>query len=171
MNETYVTILGNVVDEPVLRATSSGDPFVTFRLASTPRRRRPGSNEFVNADSNFYDVVAFRQLALHAGSSVRKSQPLMVYGQLRVQQWSSGGKRGTRVTVEATSIGHDLRRGIADFSKRMPFGLPPAPAEPASATGTGPRNGDVARGDVAREPAALQIARPEPDADSRPIAG
>ena len=69
MNETYVTILGNVVDEPVLRATSSGDPFVTFRLASTPRRRRPGSNEFVNADSNFYDVVAFRQLALHAGSN------------------------------------------------------------------------------------------------------
>lgn len=166
MNETYVTILGNVVDEPVLRTTSSGDPFVTFRLASTPRRRRPGSNEFVNGDSNFYDVVAFRQLALHVGSSVRKSQPLIIFGQLRVQQWSSGDKRGTKVTVEATSIGHDLRRGNADFSKRMPFGLPHTTAEPAPATGAGPRNGDAAR-----EPVALQIARPEPDADSRPIAG
>ena len=166
MNETYVTILGNVVDEPVLRTTSSGDPFVTFRLASTPRRRRPGSNEFVNGDSNFYDVGAFRQLALHVGSSVRKSQPLIIFGQLRVQQWSSGDKRGTKVTVEATSIGHDLRRGNADFSKRMPFGLPHTTAEPAPATGAGPRNGDAAR-----EPVALQIARPEPDADSRPIAG
>ena len=39
MNDTYVTIAGNAVEDPVRRTTNSGDPFVHFRLASTPRRR------------------------------------------------------------------------------------------------------------------------------------
>ena len=34
MNETYVTVSGNVVGDPVARLTKADVPFVTFRVAS-----------------------------------------------------------------------------------------------------------------------------------------
>ena len=38
-NETTITIVGNLVDGPDLRFTTAGQPFVRFRIASTPRYR------------------------------------------------------------------------------------------------------------------------------------
>ncbi len=37
MNETQLTITGNLVDDPELRFTPSGQPVAKFRVASTPR--------------------------------------------------------------------------------------------------------------------------------------
>ena len=37
MNETQLTITGNLVDDPELRFTPSGQPVAKFRIASTPR--------------------------------------------------------------------------------------------------------------------------------------
>ena len=37
MNETQLTIAGNLVDDPELRFTPSGQPVAKFRIASTPR--------------------------------------------------------------------------------------------------------------------------------------
>ena len=46
MNETQLTITGNLVDDPELRFTPSGQPVAKFRIASTPRyfdkQRTPG---------------------------------------------------------------------------------------------------------------------------------
>jgi Single-strand binding protein family len=38
-NETTLTITGNLVDDPELRFTPSGQPVAKFRVASTPRYR------------------------------------------------------------------------------------------------------------------------------------
>lgn len=38
MNDTAMTIVGNVVDEPRLRVTKSGHSVTNFRIASTSRR-------------------------------------------------------------------------------------------------------------------------------------
>ncbi len=38
MNDTKITIVGNVVDEPRLRETRSGVKVASFRIASTSRR-------------------------------------------------------------------------------------------------------------------------------------
>ncbi|NLG54563.1 MAG: single-stranded DNA-binding protein, partial [Rhodococcus sp.] len=40
MNETYVTVVGYAGTNPIL--TTSGKPYVTFRLGSTRRIRRDG---------------------------------------------------------------------------------------------------------------------------------
>ncbi|MBK8733436.1 MAG: single-stranded DNA-binding protein [Actinomycetales bacterium] len=42
MNGGYVTVVGNVTAEPVLRETKNGRPFATFQVASTARRYDPG---------------------------------------------------------------------------------------------------------------------------------
>jgi len=36
-NETTLTVTGNLVDDPELRFTPSGQPVAKFRIASTPR--------------------------------------------------------------------------------------------------------------------------------------
>lgn len=133
MNDTYVTIAGNAVEDPVRRTTSQGDPFVHFRLASTPRRRT-ASGEYVDADTSFVDVHAFRGLARNAAASIAKGQPLVVHGRLRVREWSSGESRGTNVEIEAAHIGHDLRWGSAVFTKAS---IEAAPREPSGAERSG----------------------------------
>lgn len=162
MNETYMTTHGNVVADPVRRVTVNGDPYVTFRIASTVRRRRANSDEYYDAYTNYYDVVAFRQLAVNVAASLGKGQPVVVHGQQRIKPWSKGDKSGTDVEVEAQIIGHDLRRGTAAF-ERVTRGLAVAadpaqvPAMPAmEATGDGVAAGqDPARDDGGYEPERL----------------
>ncbi|MDO5711111.1 MAG: single-stranded DNA-binding protein [Micrococcales bacterium] len=125
MNDTYVTIAGNAVEDPVRRTTSNGDPFVHFRLASTPRRRVQATGEYADGDTNFVDVHAFRGLARNAAASIAKGQPLVVHGLLRVREWASGDSRGTNVEIEAIHIGHDLRWGSAVFTKTAHDAAPP----------------------------------------------
>ena len=44
MNDTQLTITGNLVDDPELRFTPSGQPVAKFRIASTPRYFDKASN-------------------------------------------------------------------------------------------------------------------------------
>jgi single-strand DNA-binding protein len=117
MNETYVTISGNVVETPVRRATRAGVPFVTFRLASTVRRLDPASNSYVDAGTSFVNVTAFRGLGINVDACVERGQPVIVHGRLKVTHWVSAERSGTSVDIDAQSIGHDLSRGQARFSK------------------------------------------------------
>lgn len=134
MNETQVTMVGNAVEDPVLRFGKSGQQFITFRLASTVRRRDATTGLFVDAGTNFVTVLAFRQLARNAAESIRKGQPVVVSGRLRVNQWTSGERTGTSVEIDAAALGHDLSRGIASFTKvkNGPFGEGSFPADAAT---------------------------------------
>ena len=48
MNESYVTVSGNVVGDPVVRTTRASVPFVTFRVASTVRRVDGKTGEYID---------------------------------------------------------------------------------------------------------------------------
>ena len=63
MNETTLTIAGNLVDDPELRFTPAGQPVAKFRIASTPRYRdsRPASGR--TATALFLTCVVWRQAA------------------------------------------------------------------------------------------------------------
>ncbi len=117
MNETYVTICGNVVAEPTQRSTQGGVPFTAFRVASTVRRRgRDG--EFEDGPTSYYNVTAFRALGLNVASSVGKGEPVIVHGRQRVSQWQrDDGSYGTSVEIDASDVGHDLSRGATTFTR------------------------------------------------------
>jgi single-strand DNA-binding protein len=117
MNETYVTVSGNVVGDPVVRATRANVPFVTFRVASNVRRRDFKSGEYIDAGTNFVNVTAFRALGVNLANSLVKGQPVLVYGRLRINQWVNGEKSGTTVEIDAFNVGHDLTWGEAKFTK------------------------------------------------------
>jgi single-strand DNA-binding protein len=117
MNETYVTVSGNVVGDPVVRATRANVPFVTFRVASNVRRVDFKTGEYIDAGTNFVNVTAFRALGVNLSNSLHKGEPVIVYGRMRINQWVNGERSGTTVEIDAYNVGHDLSRGQATFVK------------------------------------------------------
>jgi single-strand DNA-binding protein len=117
MNETYVTVSGNVVGDPVVRATRANVPFVTFRVASNVRRVDYKTGEYIDAGTNFVNVTAFRALGVNLSNSLKKGEPVIVYGRMRINQWVNGERSGTTVEIDASNVGHDLTYGQAKFAK------------------------------------------------------
>ncbi len=118
MNESFVTVVGNLVGDPQGRSTRAGKPFSTFRVASTTRRWDVEARAFVDGSTNYVNVVAFNALGGNIMASLKKGQPVVVYGRLRVNQWVNGdGLNMTSVEVDAHTVGHDLGRGQTAFSR------------------------------------------------------
>ena len=118
MNESFVTVVGNVVSDPISRPTKVGRPFASLRIASTTRRWDPEKRAFVDGSTNFLNVVAFNALAANVMTSVKKGHPVVVYGRLRVNQWETEkGEPRTSAEIDAYTIGHDLTRGQVAFTR------------------------------------------------------
>ena len=118
MNESYVTVVGNVVSDPISRPTKVGRPFASLRIASTTRRWDAEKRAFVDGSTNYLNVVAFNALAANVMTSVKKGHPVVVYGRLRVNQWETEkGEPRTSAEIDAFTIGHDLTRGQVEFSR------------------------------------------------------
>ena len=117
LNETMVTVAGNVATEIDARETSGGVPFVRFRLAATTRRFDRERGGWVDAYSSFYTVWAWRTLARNVRASLTLGEPVLVQGKLRVQEGVRDGRRWTDTTIAAHSVGHDLCHGISSFNR------------------------------------------------------
>jgi single-strand DNA-binding protein len=78
MNDTYMTIVGNVVDDPRQRNTNAGHAVTNFRVASTSRRFDRESGQYVDNSTLFVNVTCWRALAENAGISLKKGQPVIV---------------------------------------------------------------------------------------------
>ncbi len=118
MNESFVTVCGNVTNAPeVKHGKDSGTPFTVFRVAQNTSRREP-NGEVVSTGVHFYDVIAFGALGANVFESIGIGNPLVVHGRLRVREWESGEKKGTEVQIDANSIGPDLTFGTSQFTKR-----------------------------------------------------
>lgn len=130
MNDT-VTIVGRVATDPTQGQTGGGDPVTNFRLASTHRRFDNATQSWIDSDTNWFSVAAFRQLGEHAKASLRTGDSVIVTGRLRIRTWESNGKQGTSVDIIADAIGHDLRWGTTAF-------LPRSRAAAAGSSSPGP---------------------------------
>ena len=138
MNDTHVTVVGNVVDSPRRVSLESG-AVTNFRLASTARRFDPQSQEFVDAGTFWVDVECWNDLSGNVSGSVSKGDPVIVQGTLTTHSWE--GENGKRSTprIRAAVVGHNLARGIGVFKRSRPA----RPAEPAPAQ---PGNEELVRG-------------------------
>lgn len=120
MNETTMTLIGNVATDVRSTRSREGVPIASFRIASTTRRFERGKG-WTDVDTIFVTVVCWRQLAEHVASSFSKGEPVIVTGRFRMRQWSADdGRSGTAVELEAQAAGHDLSRGIAAFTRSQP---------------------------------------------------
>ena len=110
-----ITITGVVATTPRHIVTTGGLAITSFRLASTQRRFDRTQAKWVDAETNWYTVTAFRQLAVNVLASVRKGERVVATGRLRIRDWDAGEKSGTNIDVEADAVGHDLSWGTASW--------------------------------------------------------
>ena len=100
MNETYVTLRGWLGGE-VRHRLAGETPVAEFRLGVTPRYFDKQRSDWVDADTQWFTVKAWRQLADHCRDSLRRADPVLVHGRLSQRSYVKDGVE--RVVVEVTA--------------------------------------------------------------------
>ena len=122
MNDTTMTVVGNVVDAPRMRLTKNGHAVTNFRVASTSRRFDREQERYVDNATLFVNITCWRAMAENAAASLRKGQPVVVTGRYYSRDYVVNEVARVAYELEATAIGHDLSRGTSDFTKTVRSG-------------------------------------------------
>ena len=144
MNETSVTLVGNLVDDP--RAADHRGRRGRGRIPG--RLPPPGAGTGPPAGGRTADrcsssVTCWRDLAGNAVASLRKGDPVVVTGRLSTRTYEKDGQTRSTCELEAVAIGPDLARGTAVFRRS------PRPPAPRGRAGDGRRRGAGRRGEAA----------------------
>jgi single-strand DNA-binding protein len=117
MNDTMIAIVGNVVDTPRRRRTKNGHEVTNFRIASTSRRFDREQEKFVDNSTLYVNVTCWRQFAVNVDESIRKGQPVVVYGRYYMREYKVEEQLRSSYELEAVAVGHDLARGRSQFTR------------------------------------------------------
>ena len=118
VHEPLITVVGNVAGPPRQRVTPAGVVVADFRIAATPRRLDRAANTWGDGETLWFGVTAWRALAEHCTSSLKKGDRVVVTGRLTTRSWEvEGGERRSGLEVDATSVGLELSRGSASYVK------------------------------------------------------
>ncbi len=117
INETQVFLAGYVAREPRFRMTTRGISSASMRVACTPRWVDRETGEWTDGETSFVTVLCWRTLADNVAKCLHKGEPVLVKGRLHVRRYEKDGVPRLAVEIEATSVGHDLARGVASFQR------------------------------------------------------
>lgn len=116
----HITIMGRLTKDPKLRYTQSGTPVASFSLAVD---RDFGSRDGGDRQTDFIDIVAWRQTAEFVSKHFTKGRMAVVSGRLQIRGWQDkdGNKHSsTEVVADSVYFG-DSKKG-ADNQSDAPTG-------------------------------------------------
>jgi single-strand DNA-binding protein len=126
-DDTQLTIVGNLVDDPQLRYTPTGNAVANFRVASTPRYLDKTTNEWRDAESLFLTCNVWRQAAENVTESLQRGMRVIVSGRLRQRSYETReGEKRTVYEIEVDEVGPSLRNASAKVTKAARRSGPPA---------------------------------------------
>ncbi|WP_285654353.1 single-stranded DNA-binding protein [Actinomycetospora sp. NBRC 106375] len=120
MNETMVTVTGNVAGDVVGRRVGPNAEhlLVTFRVASSERRWDKSTESWIDGDRFTASVNCWRRVAEGVGGTLVKGDPVVVVGRLSVREYEADGVRRYMTEIAATAVGPDLSRCSAEVRRR-----------------------------------------------------
>ncbi len=148
----HIVLMGRLTRDPELRRTGSGIAVASFSLAVD---RDFGSRETGEKETDFIDIVAWRNTAEFVSKYFTKGRMAVVSGRLQIRNWTDkeGNKRRSAEVVadniyfgdskrdtQADSFGASYSTGsygaapVAPAAPAASFGAPSAPAAPAPAS-------------------------------------
>ena len=143
---TPVTLTGRLVADPELRFSASGSPVARFTVVTSRRIKDKTSGEWSDADTSFWDCVAFGQLAENVAESLTKGTAVIVTGRAAQEEWETkDGQKRRSIKVTADEVAPSLRWASAKVARaersrpaedRATSGQP-AEADPWAADGPG----------------------------------
>ena len=134
-NDTIITLVGNLVDDPSLRFAQSGAAVANFTIASTPRTFDKQSNEWKDGDTMFLNCSIWRQAAENVAESLTKGTRVIVQGRLKSRSYDDrDGNKRTVFEVEVEEIGPSLAWATAVVTRATGGAVQSAPPRPAGRT-------------------------------------
>jgi single-strand DNA-binding protein len=116
--ETVVTLVGNLVDDPELRFTTTGTAVAKFRIACTPRTFDRATNEWKDGESLFLSCNVWRQAAENVAESLTRGTRVIVQGRLKQRSYDTReGEKRTVYEVEVDEVGPSLKLATAKVTK------------------------------------------------------
>ena len=106
-----IMLMGRLTRDPELRHTQSGAPVVSFSLAVDRDFKDKSTGE---RNTDFIDVVAWRQTAEFVSRFFTKGRMAVVEGRLQIRDWTDkdGGKRrSAEVVADNVYFGDSKRDG------------------------------------------------------------
>jgi single-strand DNA-binding protein len=115
---TPVNLTGRVVADPELRFSAKGQPVAKFAVVTSRRVRDSQTGEWSDADTSFWDCVAFGQLAENIAESLGKGTAVLVSGRAAQEEWETkDGQKRRSIKVTADEVAPSLRFATAKVSK------------------------------------------------------
>ena len=129
-----IVIMGRLVRDPELRTTQSGISVTSFTLAVDRDFKNRDSGE---KNTDFIDVVAWRQTAEFVCKYFAKGRMAVAEGRLQIREWKDrdgNNRRSAEVVADNVYFG-DSRR---DSAPAGDYGAPPPYGAPAYGRGSSP---------------------------------
>lgn len=117
MNDIPITVVGTVLQDPKVNQVRSGAKVTSLRLASNSRRLNRSTGLWEDGETTFVTINCWRGLGENVAEAIKRGDPVVVTGRLKVREWSTEERNGISVEIEASSVGHDLSRGVSSFHK------------------------------------------------------
>ena len=118
MNETIITVVGNLTADPELGYTQNGLPVANLTIASTPRSFDRAANEWKDGEALFLRASVWREFAEHVAGSLTKGMRVIAQGRLRQRSYQDReGNNRTAIELEVDEIGPSLRYATAQVTR------------------------------------------------------
>ena len=115
---TPVTLRGRLTRDPELRFSAAGKAVATFSVVTSRRVKDQQTGEWSDADTTFWDCVAFGQLAENCAESLEKGTAVVVTGNAAQEEWTTrDGERRRSMKVIAEDVAPSLRFYSAKVAK------------------------------------------------------
>jgi single-strand DNA-binding protein len=122
-NETIITVIGNLTNDPELRFTPSGSAVANFTIASTPRTFDTNSKEWKDGETLFLRAAVWREAAENVAESLTKGMRVIVSGRLKSRSYDTKeGEKRTVIELEVDEIGPSLKYANAKVNRTQRSG-------------------------------------------------
>ncbi|MBR7091108.1 MAG: single-stranded DNA-binding protein [Clostridia bacterium] len=120
MNKVF--FIGNLTRDPEVSVINSGVQVCRFAVAENYRPYN--NNTETNREANFFNVVAWRNLAELCGKYLRKGNKVAIIGTIQMRTYEQNGERRTIVEVVADNVEFltpkNAAEGSAEYSAPAP---------------------------------------------------
>lgn len=124
MHEPTITFSGNLAAKPKLKAIEGAhgaSVVASLRVAVTPRRKARDADDWVDGETMWFNVSAWRTTAANAVASLNQGDRVVITGRLTQRSWTDGvGVERPGFNVDAESVGLDIARHPAMSLRRPP---------------------------------------------------
>ena len=120
MSLNRITIMGRLTRDPELRRTQSGTPVTSFTMAVD----RDCKNQSSEKETDFIDVVAWRQTAEFVARYFAKGRMAIASGRLQIRDWQDmdGNKRRNAEVLADNIYFGDAKKDADSGAKRYADG-------------------------------------------------